>query len=322
LLYEGTTIEPGASGIVRLRLSQSTVLLPGDRFVLRLCSPATTIGGGRVLDAHPLPHVHKSRSLQWLKTFHQAGSSEQLFLRVDRRGVEGITLSALATESGLTVDGLRNLLRADLDTQQLYLIPQDRLLSRPSLDAATEKILSLLATARDVTDASSIKRAELKNHIQCSPEVLNFIIDKAARERRLRLRGDSICRVDFDPSQSSASHQQASAIAVIYKNAGLSAPLTSEIAAATSMSVSEVRKHITMLLREKTLVRMGSDHLFLHANALEGLKAQLRAIRGQHLDVAAFKQLTGLSRKYAIPLLEYLDREHITRRQDGTRIVL
>jgi selenocysteine-specific elongation factor len=88
------------------------------------------------------------------------------------------------------------------------------------------------------------------------------------------------------------------------------------------MSDSEVRKQITMLLREKTLVRMGSDHLFLHADALEGLKAQLRTIRGRHLDVAAFKQLTGLSRKYAIPLLEYLDREHITRRQDGTRIVL
>jgi selenocysteine-specific elongation factor len=322
LLYEGTAIEPGASGVVRLRLDQPTVLLPGDRFVLRQCSPATTIGGGRVLDAHPLPHVHKSQSLPWLRVLHHAGPSEQLFLRVDRRGAEGITLHALAIESGLTLDALRNLLRADLDTQRLSLIPPDRLLTRPSLDAATKEILSLLATARDVTNASGIKRAELKNHIQCSPEVLNFILDKAAREQRLRLGGDSIYLVDFDSSQSSASLQQASAIAAIYKNAGLSAPLTSEIAAATSMSESEVRKHITMLLREKTLVRMGSDHLFLHADALEGLKAQLRAIRGRHLDVAAFKQLTGLSRKYAVPLLEYLDREHITRRQGDTRVVL
>jgi selenocysteine-specific elongation factor len=322
LLYEGTAVEPGASGIARLRLNQSIVLLPGDRFVLRQCSPAATIGGGRVLDAHPLPHVHKSQSLQWLRVFHHAGPSEQLCLRVDRRGAEGITFSALATESGLTVDALCSLLRTDLDTQQLFPIPPDRLLSRPSLDTATEEILGLLATARHVTNTSGIKRAELKNHIQCSPEVLNFILDKAAREQRLRMRGDSIYLVDFDPSQSSAGQQQAAAIAAIYKNAGLSAPLTSEIAAATSMSDSEVRKQITMLLREKTLVRMGSDHLFLHVDAVEGLKEQLRAIRGRHLDVAAFKQLTGLSRKYAIPLLEYLDREHITRRQDGTRIVL
>jgi len=85
---------------------------------------------------------------------------------------------------------------------------------------------------------------------------------------------------------------------------------------------AEMRKLITRLLREKKLVRLGSDSLFVHQQALAKLTEQLQALRGQRLDVAGFKELTGLSRKYAIPLLEYFDRERVTRKQGEFRIVL
>ena len=83
-----------------------------------------------------------------------------------------------------------------------------------------------------------------------------------------------------------------------------------------------MRRLMTLLLREKTLIRMGTDELYIHRAALEQLRAQIRELHGQMLDVARFKEITGLSRKYAIPLLEYLDRERVTRKQGDGRTVL
>jgi selenocysteine-specific elongation factor len=83
-----------------------------------------------------------------------------------------------------------------------------------------------------------------------------------------------------------------------------------------------MRKIIAALQRQKTIVRMGSDDLFVHTNALRSLSARMAGMRGKVIDVASFKRLTGLSRKYAIPLLEYLDRERITRKQGDQRVVI
>ncbi len=83
-----------------------------------------------------------------------------------------------------------------------------------------------------------------------------------------------------------------------------------------------MRGPVTLLLREKILVRMGSENLFIHQEALARLRSEIRELRGQTVDIARFKQMTGLSRKYAIPLLEYLDRERITRKTGDQRLVI
>ena len=87
-------------------------------------------------------------------------------------------------------------------------------------------------------------------------------------------------------------------------------------------ALANLRRLVTLLQRNKTLVRMGSDDLFIHAEALKQLAVQLAALRGSLIDVARFKQFTGLSRKYAIPLLEYLDRQRITRKEGDKRLIL
>jgi selenocysteine-specific elongation factor len=84
----------------------------------------------------------------------------------------------------------------------------------------------------------------------------------------------------------------------------------------------EMRRLMTLLLRDKILVKIGMDGLYIHERALETLRGRIRELRGQTLDVARFKQMTGLSRKYAIPLLEYLDHQRITRKDGDLRLVL
>ena len=111
-------------------------------------------------------------------------------------------------------------------------------------------------------------------------------------------------------------------VGAAYRTAGLAAPSVRELAEQLRISEAEMRRVITLLLRDKTLVRMGRDKAFVHADALAQLSTQLASLRGKTLDVAAFKTLTGLTRKHAIPLLEYLDRERITRKQGDQRVVL
>jgi selenocysteine-specific elongation factor len=85
---------------------------------------------------------------------------------------------------------------------------------------------------------------------------------------------------------------------------------------------AEMRRLITLLLRDGTLVRLSDDSLCIHRRALEALTEKMRSLRGQIVDIATFKQLAGVSRKYAIPLLEYLDRGRITVKQGNQRLVL
>jgi selenocysteine-specific elongation factor len=98
--------------------------------------------------------------------------------------------------------------------------------------------------------------------------------------------------------------------------------LVLELAQRFKIKETDIRRLITALQRDKIIIRMGSDDLFVHTAALSRLAAQLAPLRGSLMDVARFKQLTGLSRKYAIPLLEYLDRQRITLKQNDQRLIL
>ena len=124
------------------------------------------------------------------------------------------------------------------------------------------------------------------------------------------------------PAATSVESERLAAIAQAYEAAGLGAPSVSELALSLRLNESEMRRLITLLLRQKTIVRMGSDDLFMHSGALDQLVGRMALLRGTLIDVAGFKQFTGLSRKFAIPLLEYLDRMRVTRKQGDKRLVL
>jgi hypothetical protein len=99
-------------------------------------------------------------------------------------------------------------------------------------------------------------------------------------------------------------------------------PQAAEVAATLKLSDAEMRRLITLLLPDKILIRMGADALYIHQSALAQLRARISELRSQTLDVTRFKLLTGLSRKYAIPLLEYLDLERVTRKDGDQRLVI
>jgi selenocysteine-specific elongation factor len=318
-LYGHEAAEPGTRRLMRLRLQQPIVLVPGDHFVLRQCSPGSTIGGGRVLDAHPLPNLRKANCLAWLQRLNDASHEEQLLLRVTRRAIAGLTVHELMAETGLTRDALERCTEPFVSSKQLLRIPGDMLLSNESAETASSDISSRLKME---AKSDGLKRSELRSQTGLNAAILNFLIEKQVREQKIRLQDEHIYPIGSQLQGADPDLKQRSAIAAIYEAAGLAAPSSSEVATKLGLKDSEMRRLMTLLLRDRILVKIGMDALYIHKGALERLRDRMRELRGQTLDVTGFKQLTGLSRKYAIPLLEQLDRERLTRKNGDKRLVL
>ena len=320
-LYGDATLEPGSSRLVRLKLSTPVVLLPGDRFVLRQCSPAMTIGGGRVIDAHPLTGLRKAECLTWLKGLRDVPVEQQLLLRVTRRRVEGLPLRTLSAETGLTTVAIERILGKLFRDNKLYRLPSDILLM-DEWAAAAEAIVTHQMALRVKHAGAGVQRSELRSQTGLRTEVFDFVLQRLARARQLRVEGGLVLSMDTDSTLPASDRKSLETIAAVYQAAGLAGPSALEVAAKLGMKEPETRRLVTLLLRQKILIRLGSDALCVHHTALDGLRAQLRTLRAQTIDVAQFKQLTGLSRKYAIPLLEHLDQERVTRKQGDHRLVL
>ena len=314
LVYGRGRVEPGSSRLLRIHLQTPILLTAGDPFVLRQVSPPATIGGGRVLDTAPLPRLRKMQTMEWLETLRDASAEERVLLRAMRRGTEGLSLQGLMSETGLARKAVERLLQTLVQSRRLLQVSGDILLGSSALDAACDAILSAM-------HASGIKRSELRTRTGLRPEILDLALERLARGGRLRLDGESVGSIQAGKAPS-APDATLSAIAAIYRQAGLSAPLVSEVAATLKLKEAEMRGRVTLLLREKILVPMGSENLFIHHEALARLRSEISELHGQTVDVARFKQITGLSRKYAIPLLEYLDRQRITRKMGDGRLVI
>lgn len=316
LLYGQTTLKPGETAIARLQLAKSMVLLPGDRFVLRSCSPAATIGGGRVLDGHPLPRTKKQERLQQLQQLSHPGNEERCLLRISRQGRNGITLNNLQRETGLTLPALRARLNSS-ETQRTIIALGDFLISRAAVDEAANSLLAVVQEAK-----GTISTAELLSRTGLKAETLQLGLDALIRKQKIERSGNAIRLFGQAQQLPESTRRILAAVESAYFQAGLAPPLLSQLKEQLKLSDLEVRESITHLLRSKRLLRLGADGLFIHSDALDQLYGRLKPLKGQPLDVGRFKSLTGLTRKHAIPLLEHLDRVHITRNNAGSRTIL
>lgn len=321
-LYEPQPVEAGISRLARLRLSNPIVLLPGDRFVIRHGSSLTTIGGGRVLDAHPIPRLKKTTCRAWLQQVVNAPGDEQIALRIARRGTSGVSLKSLAVETGKKTEALRELLKPLIRDAKLILLPSDLLLTHESFQECLSVVVAELEAYVKKNHVAGLKQAELRRFACLEPQVFDSALERLENDKRLRIHNDFVVPFHSDDRESDYDRAQLSAVSTAFEATGLSPPSPEELAERMAIAPTEMRRLITLLLRDKVLIRLGSDSLCVHRTSITHLTQSLQALRGQAIDVARFKALTGVSRKYAIPLLEYLDRERITRKLTDHRVVL
>ena len=312
--------ENSAAPLARLRLSKPLLLTPGDRFVLRQPSPAITVGGGRVLDAHPLPRLRKTAANAWLEQLREAAPEQQILLRVRRRGLHGISIKTLSRETCLHPDAIRPIIASLIASKQLIGATVEHAAAGHFLwPGALAEAVELLSKELERAEARSLSRAELRSRTKLEDWVFSLAAVRLPQVKPVQTVGNQFTLRGAgakEPTEALAK------VEVLYRTAGLASPIVSEVAATLQLPHEEVPPLITILIRAGKLVRMGADNLLIHAEALVRLRTELQKQRGQTFDVGRFKALTGLTRKHAIPLLEYLDGARITRNQNGIRTVL
>jgi selenocysteine-specific elongation factor len=149
-----------------------------------------------------------------------------------------------------------------------------------------------------------------------------FLLDALlSRVRDIVAESEAIRLASHRLALKQDEEEAVSRIETLFREAGLAVPSTPEVLAKSGVEAARARSLLQVLLRNRKLMRVGEDLVF-HATAIEALKQMLAARKGQRFSVPEFKEWTGISRKYAIPLLEFLDRERVTRREGDARVVL
>ncbi len=312
---------------VRIRLETPAVLVRGDRFILRAYSPPTTIAGGEVLD--PQPPRAGIRTDAGRARFQRIAAGVAIdtlaAALVAESGVAGFPRTSLWTRAGVApqnADALVARLEAGGAAEDLG----DVLVAPAALDALAQDVLRDLQAHHAAQPLSAgMPREELrsKRFARAHDAVFGAVLDRLAASGRVAGRDRvalSSHRVQLSPDEERAR----ATLVRLFADAGLRPPLASEVPQAAALEPALADRMIKLLLRERLLTKI--DELVFHTDALARLKAdvlRLKAAGGTaRVDVASFKEKYGISRKFAIPLLEYLDRERVTRRQGDTRVVL
>jgi selenocysteine-specific elongation factor len=321
VLHETKQIAPGGEALARLKLPEAALLLPGDRFIIRQFSPVITIGGGIVLDASPMPRVRDHGD--FLAILASGDAETILKARIARRRHEGISMAKLTAETGWPGGVIESQLAPAVKTGSV--VPAGELfLHQPALEALKSQAVNAIADFHKKNPlVSGLSKEELRSQVQASPEVFEAVAAMLVRAKKLEVVGDLV-RL---PGQGVVmKHEEAESkkkIEDAFAAAGLKVPALSEVLAGLKVDKMRAQKIVTLLLRDKILIKV-SDELVFHRAALEGLRKQIAAykLKSARIDVAQFKDMTGVTRKYAIPLLEYLDRERVTKRVGDAREIL
>ena len=320
-------IEPGTSAYVRIRLEAPAVLTRGDRFILRAYSPSITIGGGFVFDPHP-PRVGV-RTTTALERFRRLdgpegieGMNSAVLAFVDERGESGLQANALISRAGLSPSSAEASMGRLIAAGSVVRIA-DLLVAPSVLQGLAERLLAALKSHHDSQPLSEgLPREEARERLfgRSSPHIFDHVLSTLAAAGRIVVR-DRVALAGHRVSLSGEDSRTRDEIERILKEAGLAPPDAATLQTLVNASAAIVDRISGLLVRQKTLVKL--DALLFHADALAQLKADVRGLKANaRVDVPAFKERYGITRKYAIPLLEYLDRERITRRVGDARVVL
>jgi selenocysteine-specific elongation factor len=319
-LYGMKQLKAGGDAFAQLRFAEPMLLLPGDRFIVRQFSPALTIGGGIVLDASPTPRKRRAEDTTAFLTILRDGSPEQMLAaRVARRGPIGLHLDDISGEMNIRREKAVKLGAA------AGLVFCDQVLVAPATFAKAKT--DALAALRKFHDGNPLvagmRKEELRDRLNLSPEVFDGVLEKLVEERKLEVAADLVHLSGRGVVMKDEEAESKKIIELAFASAGLKVPSLKEVLAGLKVDEIRAKKIVTLLLRDKVLIKI-SEELVFHQRALLDLRHKIVALKSTtpKIDVARFKDMIGVSRKYAIPLLEYLDRERVTRRVGDERVIL
>jgi len=331
VLDAGGLIGPGRQGFAQLRLETPIVGCIDDRFIVRAYSPQMTIGGGVILDPFAVKHRAKDfpelrAALELLETADRPARLAQFVIDA---GLRGLRREDIAARTAWRDEVIKKAIAAAV-AEGSILDVEGTLISGAAFDEFDRQLLAEISAHHKREPLSrGAPKEMLRERFFAGATAETFRSMLAEVERRgaivsekdiVRLR-DHTREVSVDDAHRRDSLEQ------IFRSAGVAPPSLTEAFTDAGLKPSEqyARKILQLLIDSGVLVKVHGE-MFFHVSALDDLVKKLRAHAEQQadraIDVGAFKDLAGISRKYAIPLLEYFDRQRVTRREGERRVIL
>lgn len=321
-------ISPGDKTFAHLFLASPAVVMAGDCFVIRSYSPVTTIGGGIVLD--PLSPKHKrysERIIQELECLQHGDDLERVATIIDRSSFSGIDLREMVIRTGLPQSLVKRRLEALFSLKRAVLLDREEtrvISSRIYLDMQ-EKLMSDIRTFHDKFPLQEgMSREELRTKVGSfvSPKLFNAAMRDLEKDGRIVIDRESLRLPDHRVNLQGELEDLRQSISDLYCNAGLTPPSLKEVLGTFAAQKSRISSVLNVMFKEGSLIKVNED-LYFDQAALARLREDYRnlLLKDGKATPVSFKALTGLSRKYIIPLLEYFDMTKLTVRSGEYRIL-
>jgi len=332
-LLASDTLAPGATGPIQLLLQEPVAVWPGDRYVVRSYSPVTTIGGGAILNNAPKKRKRtlerdREQNRELFTAYAAADSEQKMRLVIDECGIRGITADQLAARTGIFSKRLKKLLLHPISTGVLLVVDSEnqRLIAAAVAEAANRQILDLVtAFHRENPLKTGLAKEELRSQLQpaIDQKILSALLAGLAKKGVIEQVGAEARLTGYTVTLEVNEQEMEQKIGEIYRQAGLTPPNLKEVLAAfAEFPEKQIRQVIDLLLAKGVLIKI-NESLCFDAPAIQKLQEQVVAfIRKEgEIDAPRFKDLTGLTRKFSIPLLEYFDKIKLTIRIDDKRVL-
>ncbi|MGQ9705129.1 MAG: selenocysteine-specific translation elongation factor [Actinomycetota bacterium] len=329
-------LSPGESHFVQLRLEKPAVLRYGDRFIIRSYSPITTIGGGRILDSHPRKHRHHQMEvLEELRVRERADPAQLVLLALGEKGlpmslsglVERLELKARQVEEAvkdLRVKG--KLVEIEGEGGPLYLDPC-------RLEAILDTMAGLVEEQHTANPLKAgvekeVLRQRLEERLrkgkkyQLAMEDFLALLRAAERAGRLETEGGKVRIAGRGRALGERERALLEELEKLIREGGFSPPLFKELLERLGVDRNRLRDLLNILLEEGRIEQVNPEYFLATGRLAEAEEKVVAFLSGnQRLAVADLRDMLGASRKYAIPLLEYLDRKRVTRREGDYRVL-
>ena len=320
------SLRPGESGYVQLRLERPVVVRPEDRYVLRSYSPITTISGGKVLDSHPPKHRRlRSETSERFDALAEADDAARSLLFLKEAGPRGMPLVDLFPR---TAAGRKSLMDALAefekkgtviwaDAQSGWAVHQEAM---HALQSSVHALLEHFHHENPLRPG--IPKEELRSRLPDVPEKVFGALLKKIGEADVVAEGEIVRLASHEVSLEADQSQLRNKIDQLYRKAGYQPPRLAEACEQLAITANKDREVIQVLVSEGVLVRVKDDLLY-HQESLEGIKESLTTYLKEKDNISAseFRDLLGITRKHAIPLLEHLDSTRFTMRVGDHRVL-
>jgi len=321
ILLDKEELSPGETTVAQLRLDSPVALVKDDRFVLRSYSPVRTIGGGYVLN--PIPQKHKRFKLEivkGLKGLENSDPEEIISYHVDESGYLGISFSSLKLMTNIPEKKLDNIIQGLLSKKNIIQVDRENkiYIHENTFDRLMKNIKDNLGSYHKTNPLKAgMPREELKTKFppDMNSKLFTLIINQMIKSKDVAAEEETVHLADHKVSLGTDQTDIKKKIIETYKKSGLTPPYFRELAKTLDFDAARANDVLMLLVNEGIIIKTKED-LYFHKDAVKDLQNKLVNFLTSNGEITTpqFKDMTGASRKFVIPLIEYFDSKKVTLR--------